>query len=112
MDAQGKGRPLQLSEAIECLHYDRAEGKRTPETVHIGGAEVTTYMKTESFTVRRWRIKGEATLPLEGYAVLTVTRGSGMLNGRAVKTGDNILLTALKNTHSVSGDMDILMTLE
>lgn len=112
LDENGKGRALQTEQAVECLHYGDANGIFEPETVKYGGAEVTVFMRTESFTVCRWRVNGEADIPMDGYAVATVTKGSGTVDGHDVKVGDNILITAVKNAHSVSGNMEILMTME
>ena len=112
VDEKGNKRELQTAQAVECLHYDTANGIFEPETAVYDDAEATTFMRTESFTVRRWRVNGKAEIPLEGYAVATVTRGSGSVDGYNVKVGDNILITALRKLHSVEGDMEILMTME
>lgn len=112
VDTNGCSRPLQTEQAVECLHYEQANGIYPPKDDVFGNSVLTTFMETESFTVKRLCVNGKCDVPFNGYAVATITDGYGIIDGQSVKLGDNVLITALKNIHSFDGNMEILMTME
>ncbi len=110
-DGEGKQRELHLEQAIGCLSYDPEMMKNEikPETISMNNVEKTVYISNDSFTVTKLEIGGECHLSFDNYELATVIRGSGMADGKKVKTGDNFLIPR-GTTVSFSGHMTIMMT--
>ena len=112
-DEQGKTRPLQLKDAIECLKYDDAEAEAHPaaQTHHFSGFTETVLIQNNSFTVRRLDLEGQCTLHYSGYLLCTVIEGAGSAGEENLKKGDSFLLPAGEKFR-ICGRMTLLTTAE
>ena len=104
-DKNGRERPLDLADAVECLHYDEAPKEETPV---ISGDE-TIFIQNDSFTVSRLEVDGPKTFATGPYRLATVTVGEGLADGTAVREGSSFLIPANGEVH-LDGRMTIMMT--
>ena len=112
-DARGQERELHLEEAIACIHYDLTQASaHLPAAVErVPGAEVTTFVRNDSFCVRRFEIDGEARFDFSGYRLMTCVRGEGTADGEPVSVGMSFLVTA-GSTLALRGRMTLMCTSE
>ena len=112
-DAQGHERPLQLEEAIRCVDYSLTQQDAHPAPVIAGDetVRVTTFIRNDSFCVRRYDVNGEKTLHFDHYELMTCTAGEGPLNGAPVHIGESCLVTVDSDV-TVAGHMTLMTTAE
>jgi len=113
-DAQGQKRPLQLEEAIACLHYDHPAqevSKPAPLVAQSGSITETICVRNDSFTVRRFDIHGEGIVHKPMYLLATVVSGEGTADGKPVHIGSSFLIPAGESVH-LQGDISLLTTAE
>lgn len=112
-DAQGHERPLQLEEAIGCVDYSLTQAGAHPEaaTSFYPGAKVTTFLRNDSFCVRRYDIAGDSVFPFAAYQLMTCVRGKGFANDQPVAVGDSFLVT-VGTAVRMTGDMCLMCTSE
>ena len=112
-DAQGRLRPLQLEQAISCLHYDQelSAAHPLPQEMECAGGHVTTCVENDSFVVRKLVCHDGFKYCFPGYALITVSDGEGTINGIPAHLGQNFLVT-VGTSISVSGNLVLLSTSE
>lgn len=112
-DKNGNERPLQLEEAISCVHYDltQAEAHPTPVTQQLPSGTVTTFIQNDSFCVRRYVIRGRQQFAFTHYQLMTCVKGEGTINGIPLSVGESVLIT-VDETVTLEGDMTLLCTSE
>ncbi len=104
-DKNGQERPLDLEDAIECLHYDGAPAAEPP----VENGPETIFIQNDSFTVSRLRVDGSMQWQTEPYRLATVTVGSGTADGMPVREGSSFLIPAGQSVE-LDGRMEIMMT--
>ena len=104
-DKNGNERPLQLAEAIDCLHYDPAPVLDPPV---VDGA-CTTLFENPSFTVMKIDVAGPLTYTTDPYRLVTVAEGCGTADGVPVQEGFSFLLPQ-GGTVALDGQMVLLTT--
>ncbi len=104
-DKNGNERPLDLEDAIECLHYDGAPKEAQPS---VAGPE-TIYISNDSFTVSRLEVKEPLTWHTEPYRLATVTVGAGTADGIPVREGSSFLIPSDTKV-DLDGNMEIMLT--
>lgn len=113
-DAQGNLRPLNTDLALECIR--QAEEDPSPwtqsKTCKVQDIEIEQFISNDSFTILSIQSRGSAVIPNRGYKLCTVVAGEGMVNGQAVRLGDNFLVTALCDQLTLEGDFQLLITCE
>ena len=112
-DEQGKERPLQVEEAIACVDYTLSQAQAHPKahTQKLVQGELTTYVRNDSFCVKKLAVRGAQPFGGQGYQLLTVVRGHGTADGISTRIGRSFLLPA-ENTCLLEGDMDCMITCE
>lgn len=112
-DAKGNKRPLQLQEAVDCLHYGCTHGVARPEpkVIQHPGLVETVCVSNESFVVRRLECQGNCTIAFPGYLLATVVEGRGQVDGIEVGVGDSFLIPASEQV-SVDGVLTLMTTAE
>lgn len=112
-DKDGKGRPLQLEQAIQCLHYDDAKGQANPVPTVLRGQGYweTICVSNDSFTVRRLQCSEESTLCYPVYQLITVVEGEGTVDGHPLHRGVSFLLPA-NETITIHGSVTLMATAE
>lgn len=113
-DAQGRKRPLQLEDAIACLHYDQPtieQAKPAPQSKTTDWGRETICVQSDSFVVRRLDVAAQGTLCYPMYFVATVVAGAGLVNGQPVQVGTNFLVPA-GETVFIQGNVTLLTTAE
>lgn len=114
IDAKGCKRPLQLKEAIACLHYDHPEpelSKPMPIITQDGCITETVCLKNESFVVRRFDIRGTGVVHKPMYLLATVVSGQGIADGIPVRVGSSFLIPAGESV-CIDGELSLLTTAE
>lgn len=110
-DTNGNERPLQLKEAIECLSYNQEDmvNNITPVVKEMNNGLETIYISNDSFTVTKLDMNGSNNYVCNNYQLATVVKGSGYIDDKEIKVGDNFLIP--KDTKVVlNGNMVIMMT--
>jgi mannose-6-phosphate isomerase len=112
-DAQGNARPLHLEQAIRCIDYSLSQADAHPQAKHTQtpDTEITTFINSDSFCVKRYTFHGSDTLPFPRYALMTCVAGEGTADGIPIHKGMNFLVTAGSSV-SFQSRMTILCTCE
>jgi len=112
-DKDGKSRPLQLDQAIQCLHYENVPERISPIPVVTRGHGYweTICVNNDSFVVRRLQCDGESILCFSGYQLVTVVDGEGSVNGHPLQRGVSFLLPA-NETIKIRGTVTLMTTAE
>lgn len=112
-DAQGNERPLHLEQAIACVDYALSASDAHPPVVTqaLDAAEMTTFIRNESFCVSRFVVWGAQPLRFSGYQLFTVVAGEGLADELPLSMGVNFLLPA-GDSVTISGDVTLMATCE
>lgn len=112
-DQNGNERSLNLEEAIGCVHYELSQEDAHTEstTVNLGNATVTTFIKNDSFCVRRYDICGKQQFSFKEYQLMTCLEGQGTANGIPVSMGESFLCT-VDTELELNGNMMLICTSE
>lgn len=113
-DAAGNQRELHLEQAVECIEYygEYVQADKAAVVENGDSLVITTYIRNDSFCIRKLEIKGEGIFYTKDYALATVTAGEGKIEQYSIKSGDSFLLPADSGKICFSGQMDIMLTLE
>jgi len=76
----GRPRELHLDDALNVIHYDRADARVVPTTPVL--------VECDHFHVSQWDIAGEEGHRSYGPTYYIVCRGTGMISGQPTKAGD------------------------
>ena len=112
-DSAGRERPLQVEEAIACVDYGLDRSSAHPEAVTetLPGCEITTFIRNESFCVRRFEADGSAELHSDGYRLMTCVRGKGRADGIPFHIGESFLVPS-NSTVRLEGAFTLMCTSE
>ena len=110
-DAEGKERPLNLEEGIECVKYDPQLWANDihPFSVYDLYGDRTEFISNDSFTVTRINVYGEYPFCDENYQLATVVAGTGKVDGITVSIGDSFVIPQ-KEQVVFDGEMTVMMT--
>ena len=110
-DKKGNERELHLEQAIDCLSYDTKDMKNNihPVKIPMENGEQTIFISNDSFTVTKLDIQGKNSYKCDNYQLATVVKGSGCVDGKDIKVGDNFLIPT-NNKVELDGQMIIMMT--
>lgn len=79
-DAEGNLRDLHLDKAIEVTTVPHQNAITTPKVEGLGNAKITTFVKSEFFSVYKWEITGQTTISFnDKYLLISVIKGEGTL---------------------------------
>lgn len=104
VDAQGKGRPLHIEQALDVIDYDR--GPVSPQTAQTLSSndnsepQHDSLVKCSKFQIERWSGCGSCQVNQPGrFTLFTLPAGQGVLNWANEKinlqAGDSLLIPAL-----------------
>lgn len=109
----GTLRPLHMQQALDVIDFDCAP--LTSGEVELSGP-VTTLEQNECYTVDLVRV-GEDGCPAElavetphPFTCISVIEGEGVVNGREVKKGTNLLALSACDTLELSGTMQVVLS--
>lgn len=114
VDSHGCKRPLQISEALACLHYEQlsaCEAKPQEHGVTADGVTESICIQNESFTVRRFHIEQQGFIHKKQYLAATVVAGHGKVDGIPVQVGTSFLIPADERVE-ICGNVTLLTTAE
>ncbi|WP_409293044.1 mannose-6-phosphate isomerase, class I [Peribacillus sp. SCS-37] len=79
-DDKGNLRELHLDKAIDVTTIPHEDCRNTNQSESVPGAEITSFIQSEFFSVSEWDVKGKASLSYpETYLLASVIEGSGTL---------------------------------
>lgn len=110
-DAEGKERPLNLEEGIECVKYDPVLWANDihPVSTYDTYGDRTVFIDNDSFTVTRVNVYGEYHFHDENYQLATVVAGTGRVDGITVSIGDSFVIPHDEEV-IFDGMMTVMMT--
>lgn len=95
-DESGTPRELHLAKAIDVTTVPHQDTKSVPDVKIYENMTITTFVKSEFFSVYKWDVKGEAKFSFnDQYLLISVINGEGSL----VHNGEQYALT--KGTHFI-----------
>ena len=101
----------QTEQAIGCVRFELPQPQPVPFVTTFVGASVITYVRNESFSIKRYCFDGVQQLEFATYALMTCIAGEGAANGETVRTGDNFLISA-GSVVGFSGKMELMCACE
>lgn len=110
-DDKGNERELHLTQAIDCLSYNKEDmvNHVEPAVSTYDHCVETVFLSNESFTVTRLEITGESEYKHDNYQLATVVKGNGTVDGKDIRVGDNFLIPTGEKI-KLDGQMTIMMT--
>lgn len=109
VDKNGNKRPLDLNEAMDCLHYEEAPEAAEPVITTWENLVKTVFISNDSFTVTRLEVSGACAYSDTTYQLATVVVGEGTADGIAVRPGSSFLIPVGESVQ-LDGTMTIMMT--
>ncbi|MED1203316.1 mannose-6-phosphate isomerase, class I [Heyndrickxia acidicola] len=114
-DQSGEKRELHLEKAIEVTTVPNQNAELHVEKTEIPGADITTYVQADYFTVYKWDIKGNASFKQnQPYQLASVIEGQGTLtvNGEnyPLNKGDHFILPAGVDELTIEGQLRLIVS--
>jgi mannose-6-phosphate isomerase len=114
-DQSGEKRELHLEKAIEVTTVPNQNAELHVEKTEIPGADITTYVQADYFTVYKWDIKGNASFKQnQPYQLASVIEGQGTLtvNGEnyPLNKGNHFILPAGVDDLTIEGQLIIIVS--
>lgn len=108
-DQNGQKRALHLNKALDVIEVPHKDSSYEQEVRTIGGTTITTFIKSDCFTVSRWELNGKSTLDQdEDFLLVSILDGEGEIraNGQDFPfvKGDHFLLPDGLGKFDVSGN--------
>ncbi|MCP0885969.1 mannose-6-phosphate isomerase, class I [Ligilactobacillus sp. WILCCON 0076] len=111
----GKKRELHLKQSIDVINVPHVDPKLVQKTTMADDIEITRFVKTDFFTVERWRLNGgKGTIKRQDalYTLVSVIEGQGVLTVNEqqykLKKGIHFILPFEVKEWSIEGTMDII----
>ena len=105
----GTLRPLHMAQALDVIDFDAAPiatGELPPAEGPVQVLEAN-----DCYTVARIKVDGSLTVPTpHPFTCVSVTRGSGELNGVPVGRGSHLLALAACDQLELTGDMELVIS--
>jgi mannose-6-phosphate isomerase len=114
-DQSGAKRELHLEKAIDVTTIPNEDAEIHVEKTAMPGADITTFVKADYFTVYKWDIKGKADFTKDQpYQLASVIEGQGALtvNGETfpLKKGDHFILPAEVDELTLDGQLSLIVS--
>lgn len=114
-DDNGNLRELHLEKAIEVTTVPHQETVSHPIVETRDNVEITTFVKSDFFSVYKWDIKGKATFTSENkYLLLSVIEGDGILaysgENYPLKKGTHIIMPVNMGNFTIEGTCKIIVS--
>ncbi|MFC0469821.1 mannose-6-phosphate isomerase, class I [Halalkalibacter kiskunsagensis] len=92
-DDVGNKRDLHLDQSIDVITVPHEDVQLQFETVEYGDLAVTSFVKTDFFTVEEWNINGQGSKEHgENFLLVSVIEGEARLNNEPIQKGDHFML--------------------
>lgn len=114
-DAEGNLRELHLEKAIEVTNVPHQDTMVTPSVEKKDNVKITTFVKSEFFSVYKWDVQGKAVFSFDDkYLLLSVIEGEGSLvhNGESygVKKGTHLIIPVGFGGFEINGQCEIIVS--
>lgn len=108
-DDQGNLRELHLEKSIDVITAPHQEDQPEITIANREGAQITTYIQNDFFSVYKYEINGKAAFDQDQPFLLnSVLEGEGTLNGQPLKKGDHYILPAGFGSYTLEGNLQIM----
>lgn len=118
LDDQGNQRDLHITQSVDVTNVPHTDPVLAIETKNQPGAEITTFVSNEYFTVYEWFIRGTATMEAAGpYTLVSVLEGEGTLtipNGSVypIKKGTHFILPNDIKDWTFHGELQMIASIQ
>ncbi|MEH7501237.1 mannose-6-phosphate isomerase, class I [Neobacillus drentensis] len=114
-DAEGNLRDLHLEKAIEVTTVPHKDTVSIPAIQQLENARITTFVKSEFFSVYKWDVSGKSTFSFnDQYLLLSVIKGEGSLfhDGEhyEMKKGTHLIIPVGFGEFEVDGDCELIVS--
>ncbi|WML46785.1 mannose-6-phosphate isomerase, class I [Neobacillus sp. PS3-34] len=114
-DDSGNLRDLHLDKAIDVTIVPHQDVLSAPEIEEKENATITTYVKSEFFSVYKWDVKGAAEFSFDDkYLLLSVIKGEGSLkhNGESysLAKGTHLIIPVGFGEFEVDGECELIVS--
>ena len=112
-DAQGNLRELHLKKAIDVTKVPHTDQKSSSKVERIEGAEITTFVENNFFTVQKWSVVGKLQRQqTKSFQLVSVISGEGTLQVDhelyKIKKGNHFLLPSKLGSFEVNGNLEMI----
>lgn len=114
-DQDGNKRELHLEKSLDVTTIPHAAEEVTIKKAHQEGADITTFLEAEYFSVHKWDIDGKPTFSVnQPFTLFSVLHGSGNLttDGETYKLtkGDHFIMPSDSDTLYFDGTLELIVS--
>jgi mannose-6-phosphate isomerase len=107
----GMKRELHLAEALDAVNAPSRPVASAPVITGREDAVEASFVSNEWFSVSRWEVTGEASIPIDApFLLVGALAGAGTVNGASVAAGDHFLVPAGVPRLAVTGQLTLMVT--
>lgn len=107
--SDGKPRPLHIAQSLAVTQVPHSLESPKQETCRQGGAEITHLVTCPYYAVYRVRLDGRWETNWEQpFVNVSITGGSGTLDGQPVSKGDHLLIPAGYGQMALEGNLELI----
>ncbi|MDF2699685.1 MAG: mannose-6-phosphate isomerase, type 1 [Haloplasmataceae bacterium] len=110
-DASGNTRQLHVNQAIEVTNVPHVDYLYNREVVKFDHAMITTYVKSDFFTVEKWQVEGSLNTKYNHkFLLVSVLKGEGHFLGEPIKKGDHFIVTSINDKIHCQGNFELMVS--
>lgn len=112
IDQEGNLRPLHIEQSLENILIDNQFKTMSYVIDYNIGYQQTKYIDCEHFTVLKINVLSNENINIDkihDYYACFITKGSGEIDGQAIKPGDSFLILNDVNSFVASGDFELII---
>ena len=111
VDDSGHKRELHLEKSMDVIKTPHESHSVKPTVENVTGGTVTTYVKSDFFSVYKYNIKGEAVFTQDKpFLLVSVLSGQGRVNEYGLKKGDHFILPAEFGKFTIHGELELMVS--
>jgi mannose-6-phosphate isomerase len=114
-DKEGNPRELHIQQSIEVTTVPSADPELQSTIKKLYGAEITTFVECDYFTVHKWELNGQAQLEQDQkFLLISVIEGEGALehggHSHPFRKGDHFLLPSEFGQYQLNGQANLIVS--
>lgn len=109
-DVKNQTRPLHIRQALEVTTTPHQDTVSQKEIHHINQSTITTFVKSDFFTVEKWDVKGQLERENQTFLLVSVLNGEGKFLDAMIKKGDHFIVTSINKVVKCQGDYELMVS--
>jgi len=110
LDDKKEPRDLHIKQALEVTTTPHQDTIYQKQVQSIDQSTITTFVKTQFFTVEKWDVKGHLERENNTFLLVSVLNGTGQFLDASIKKGDHFIVTSINKTISCTGNFELMVS--